>query len=73
MALRNISASVFRAAICSPPGEENGAGGAGLESTWIISVAAMTVASAEDRFGILPSCGEKSTVREMRLVHVLGI
>ena len=72
MALK-ISASVLRAAICSPPGRESGKVGDGMDNVWMRSVAAMAVASVEDRFGISLSCGKKSTVREVRSARVLGM
>ena len=56
MALRNISASVFRAAICSPLERESGEVGDGLDSPWMSLVVATAMASAEDRFGISLSC-----------------
>ena len=58
MALRKFSASVFRAAICSPPGRESGEVGDGFDSAWMSSVATTVVASADDRFGTSLSCGK---------------
>ena len=49
MALRNISASILRAAICSFPERESGELGDRLDSAWMSLVAATAVTSAEDR------------------------